>query len=69
MQIVVLLNPQWPFNPADRNSSVVSLFSTHTWFYECVMLELEENMLFNTLEGSSSEINCCTRACQRVYNL
>lgn len=33
------------------------------------MLGLEENMLFNTLDGSSSEVNCCTRACEHVYRL
>lgn len=33
------------------------------------MLELEKNMLLNTLDGSSSEVNCCTRACEHVYRL
>lgn len=40
-------------------------FSPHT-FMSVLCWELE-NMPLNTLEGSSSEINCCTRAC--VYSL
>lgn len=33
------------------------------------MLELEKNILLNTLEGSSSGINCCPRASEHVYSL
>lgn len=45
------------------------LYQLSVWFYECVLLELDESLLLKHSGGSSSEINCCERGCEHVYSI